>query len=85
MKLALGHGGRLTQVEERTPTTHRRLLGFNGRPLPVIKQSLWRIKVGTMKFASYFCTGSMLQEQLTYIYKSAFTLADLYVNPNERL
>lgn len=37
MQLALGHGGRLAQVEERTPTTHRRLLGFNRRPLPVVK------------------------------------------------
>ena len=35
MQLALGHGGRLAQVEEGTPTTHRRLLGLNRRPLPV--------------------------------------------------
>jgi len=34
MQLALGHGGGLAQVEERAPTTHRRLLGFNWRPFP---------------------------------------------------
>ena len=42
MQLPLGHGGRLAQVEEGTPTTHRRLLGFNRRPFPV-RQGTFRL------------------------------------------
>lgn len=46
LQLALGHRGRLAQVEERTPATHRRLFRFNRRPLPVIKN---KNKIQTVK------------------------------------